>query len=66
MKAINPDGSDEYKYESDYCNIHREYLNPCIPNVRGIVKLAPIVTIPEQHERLNKFKKDQNKIKEWW
>lgn len=47
-----------------FCNIHREYLNPRIPNARGIVKLVPIVTIPEQHERLNKFKKDQNKIKE--
>ncbi|WP_338153467.1 YolD-like family protein [Staphylococcus equorum] len=43
-------------------NIPREYLNPRIPQGRGMVKWAPFATIPEQHERLNQFKQDQNKI----
>lgn len=38
MKLINPDAPDEYKYETDYRNIPREYLNPKIPQGRGIVK----------------------------
>lgn len=59
---INQDAPDEYKYESDYRNIPREYLNPRIPEGRGMVKWAPFATIPEQHERLNQFKQDQNKI----
>lgn len=59
---VNQDAPDEYKYESDYRNIPREYLNPRIPEGRGIVKWAPFATIPEQHERLNQFKQDQNKI----
>ncbi|OEK56308.1 YolD-like family protein [Staphylococcus equorum] len=59
---INQDAPAEYKYESDYRNIPREYLNPRIPEGRGMVKWAPFATIPEQHERLNQFKQDQNKI----
>lgn len=35
---INPDATDEYKYETDYRKISREYLNPQIPEERGIVK----------------------------
>lgn len=59
---INQDAPDEYKYESDYRNIPREYLNPRIPEGRGIVKWAPFATIPEQHERLKEYMQDQNKI----
>ncbi|PNZ60956.1 hypothetical protein CD110_04080 [Staphylococcus casei] len=59
---INQDAPDEYKYESDYRNIPREYLNPRIPEGRGIVKWAPFSTIPEQHERLKEYMQDQNKI----
>ncbi|MDG0825413.1 YolD-like family protein [Staphylococcus equorum] len=59
---VNPDAPNDYKYESDYRNIPREYLNPHIPNGSVMVKWAPFATIPEQHERLNQFKQDQNKI----
>ncbi|WMM14377.1 YolD-like family protein, partial [Staphylococcus saprophyticus] len=59
---VNQDAPDEYKYESDYRNIPREYLNPRIPEGRGIVKWAPFATIPEQHERLKEYIQDQNKI----
>lgn len=39
MKIINPDVPDEYKYETDYRKIPREYLNSHIPEGRGMVKL---------------------------
>ncbi len=38
MKIINPNMPEPYKYETDYRNIPREYLNPHIPKGRGIVK----------------------------
>ena len=38
MKVINPDAPDEYKYETDYRNTPREYLNTRIPQGRGVVK----------------------------
>lgn len=38
MNIINPDAPDEYKYKNDYRNIPREYLNPRIPQGRGMVK----------------------------
>lgn len=38
MNIINPDAPDEYKYKNDYRNIAREYLNPRIPQGRGMVK----------------------------
>lgn len=60
---VNQNAPNEYKYETDYCNIPREYLNPCIPEGRGSVKWQPFATIPEQYERLEQFIKDQNKIK---
>lgn len=61
---VNQDAPDEYKYESDYRNIPREYLNTRIPEGRGMVKWAPFakITMPEQYEMLNQFKQDQNKI----
>ncbi|MDK9857689.1 YolD-like family protein [Staphylococcus equorum] len=59
---VNQDAPGEYKYESDYRNIPREYLNPRIPEGRGMVKWAPFATIPEQHERLKEYIQDQNKI----
>ncbi len=43
MKIINPNAPDEYKYETDYRNIPREYLNSHIPESRGIVKWQPFV-----------------------
>ncbi|SUM02562.1 Uncharacterised protein [Staphylococcus devriesei] len=40
---INPDAPDEYKYETDYRKIPREYLNPNIPEGRRNVKWSPFI-----------------------
>lgn len=53
---------DKYKNETDYRKIPREYLNPNIPQGRGIVKWAAFKTLPEQYERLEQYIKDQDKI----
>lgn len=62
MKKINPDIPEPYCYESDYRKIPREYLNPNIPQGRGIVKWAAFKTLSEQYERLEQYIKDQDKI----
>lgn len=62
MIPINPDVPDEYKYTSDYREIPREYLNPRIPEGRGIVKWQAFKTMPEQYEQLEQYIQDQNKI----
>ena len=62
MKVVNPDAPDEYKYETDYRNIPREYLNSRIPEGRGIVKWQAFKTLPEQYEQLEQYIQDQNKI----
>lgn len=62
MKVVNPDAPDEYKYETDYRNIPREYLNPRIPQGRGMVKWQAFKTLPEQYEKLEQYIQDQNKI----
>lgn len=62
MKPINPDAPDEYKYETDYREIPREYLNPRIPEGRGMVKWQAFKTLPEQYEQLEQYIQDQNKI----
>lgn len=62
MKSINPDVPDEYKYTSDYREIPREYLNPRIPQGRGMVKWQAFKTLPEQYEQLEQYIQDQNKI----
>lgn len=53
---------DKYKNETDYRKIPREYLNPRIPQGRGMVKWQPFKTMPEQYERLEQYVEDQNKI----
>ncbi|WP_210126474.1 MULTISPECIES: YolD-like family protein [unclassified Staphylococcus] len=53
---------DKYKFETDYRKIPREYLNPRIPQGRGMVKWQPFKTMPEQYERLEQYVEDQNKI----
>ena len=53
---------DKYKNETDYRKIPREYLNPRIPQGRGMVKWQPFKTMPEQYERLEQYILDQNKI----
>ncbi len=62
MKVINPNAPDEYKYETDYRKIPREYLNPRIPQGRGMVKWQAFKTLPEQYEQLEQYIQDQNKI----
>lgn len=62
MNIINPDAPDEYKYKNDYRNIPREYLNPRIPQGRGMVKWQAFKTLPEQYEQLERYIQDQNKI----
>lgn len=62
MKAINPDAPEQYKYETDYRKIHREYLNPRIPKGRGKIKWNAFKTLPEQYEQLEQYVQDQNKI----
>ncbi|WP_047504142.1 YolD-like family protein [Staphylococcus sp. ZWU0021] len=59
---INQDAPDEYKYETDYRKIPREYLNPRIQKGRGIVKWNAFKTLPEQYEQLEQYIQDQNKI----
>lgn len=61
-KVINPNLPEEYKYETDYRKIPREYLNPRIPKGRGFVKWQPFKTIPEQYEILENYIKEQDKV----
>ena len=58
----NPNAPDEYKYETDYRKIPRQYLDANIPQGRGMVKWAPFATMPEQYQQLNDFIEEQNKI----
>ena len=51
----NPNAPDEYKYETDYRKIPRQYLDANIPQGRGMVKWAPFATMPEQYQQLNDF-----------
>lgn len=51
----------EYKNETDYRRIPREYLESNIPQGRGSVKWQPFATIPEQYEMLRQYAQDQNK-----
>ncbi|MFG0934907.1 MULTISPECIES: YolD-like family protein [Staphylococcus] len=53
---------EKYANETDYRKIPREYLNPNIPQNRGMKKWLPMATIPEQYERLEQYIQDQNKI----
>lgn len=62
MKVINPNMPEPYKYETDYRKIPREYLNPRIPQGRGIVKWQPFKTMPQQYEMIDKYIDDQNKV----
>lgn len=52
----------EYKNETDYRNIPRQYLNKKIPQGRGMVKWRPFATISEQYQQLDEYMESQNKI----
>ncbi|MFQ3839453.1 YolD-like family protein [Staphylococcus pseudoxylosus] len=58
----NPNVPDKYKYETDYRNIPREYLNKKIPQGRGKIKWQAFATLPQQFEILEQIIKDQDKI----
>ncbi|WP_251522126.1 YolD-like family protein [Staphylococcus sp. Marseille-Q6910] len=62
MKVINPSMPELYRYETDYRKIPREYLNPRIPNGRGIVKWQPFKTMPQQYQILDDYMKSQDKV----
>ncbi|WP_105996394.1 YolD-like family protein [Staphylococcus agnetis] len=62
MNIINPKLPEPYKYETNFRNIPREYLNPRIPKGRGIIKWQPFKTIPKQYEMIDQFIENQNKI----
>lgn len=62
VKIINPDMPEEFQNETDYRNIPREYLNPRIPQGRGMIKWAPFATMPQQFEEISQYIKDQTKI----
>ncbi|MCU5746185.1 YolD-like family protein [Staphylococcus sp. SQ8-PEA] len=53
---------EQYKNETDYRKIPREYLSSQIPQGRGMVKWAPFATLPEQFERIHEYILDQDKI----
>lgn len=52
----------QYRHETDYRKIPREYLDSNIPQGRGIVKWAPFATMPEQYQQLRDYIEEQNKI----
>lgn len=60
--VVNPDMPDEYKNETDYRKIPREYLDANIPVGRGMIKWNAFKSIPEQYERLANYAKNQDKI----
>lgn len=60
--VVNPDMPDEYKNETDYRKISREYLNPRIPKGRSSVKWEPFKTLPIQYEMLEEHIESQNKV----
>ncbi|HDJ2442546.1 TPA: YolD-like family protein [Staphylococcus aureus] len=62
MKVISPDMPEPYKFETDYRNIPREYLNPRIPKGRGTIKWNAFKTLPQQYEMIDQYIEDQNKI----
>nr|WP_228480532.1 YolD-like family protein [Staphylococcus aureus] len=62
MKVINPNKQEPYKYETDYRKIPKEYLNPRIPQGRGIVKWQPFKTVSDQYKMLDEYIEDQNKV----
>jgi hypothetical protein len=59
---INPDMPDEYKYETDYRKIPREYLDQNIPQGRGKIKWQPLKTMHQQYEMIDQYIEDQNKV----
>lgn len=57
MKYYNnpnhPTIPEEYRHETNYKNIPKEYLSRDIPKGRGMIKWSPFATAPKQYEDLN-------------
>ncbi|MCO6345196.1 YolD-like family protein [Staphylococcus epidermidis] len=51
----------QYKDETDYRKITREYLDSNIPKGRGFVKWLAFKTIPEQYQQIEQYMEEQNK-----
>jgi len=51
----------QYKDETDYRKIPREYLDSNVPKGRGFVKWLAFKTIPEQYQQIEQYMEDQNK-----
>ena len=50
----------QYKDETDYGKIPREYLDSNVPKGRGFVKWLAFKTIPEQYQQIEQYMEDQN------
>lgn len=61
-RIINPNAPDEYKYETDYRKIPREYLDQNIPQGRGKIKWQAFKTMHQQYEMIDQYIEDQNKV----
>ncbi|HDH6515518.1 YolD-like family protein [Staphylococcus aureus] len=62
MYVVNPELPEQYKYETDYRKIPREYLNSNIPKGRDKVKWAPFKTVSDQYKLLDEYIEEQNKV----
>lgn len=51
----------QYKDETDYRKIPRDYLDSNVPKGRGVVKWLAFNTIPEQYQQIEQYMEDQNK-----
>lgn len=51
----------QYKDETDYGKIPREYLDSNVPKGRGFVKWLAFKTIPEQYQQIERYMENQNK-----
>ncbi len=51
----------QYKDETDYRKIPREYLDSNVPKGRGFVKWLAFKTIPEQYQQIERYMENQNK-----
>lgn len=51
----------QYKDETNYGKIPREYLDSNVPKGRGFVKWLAFKTIPEQYQQIERYMENQNK-----
>ena len=51
----------QYKDETDYRKIPREYLDSNVSKGRGFIKCLAFKTIPEQYQQIERYMENQNK-----